>query len=116
MPDVTVRQFTTPNRVFTLRDPATGLALNLTGFTIKFAVKRDKTDPDSEEVFEVDATIVLAVDGTYQLAFSANETSIAVRSYESELRWWETGGPPTTPDDSEAGTFEVTEALVKTET
>ena len=116
MPDVSVRQFSTPNRVFTLRDPATGLVLNLTGFTIKFAVKRDRSDPDTEEVFEVDATIVSASDGTYQLAFGANETSIAVRSYDSELRWWETGGPPTAPDDAEAGTFEVVEALVKTET
>jgi hypothetical protein len=114
MPDVRVRRFSAPTKTFRMKDQD-GNAIDITGYTIRFAAKRALTDPDSEKLFDISATLSDPTNGEYQLAFTRSQTSFLAGSYAAELRWWTTGGPPSTPSDYEASSFAIDEAVIQDE-
>lgn len=114
---ITVTRLTQPvlyDIMTTFRDARDPLgAEDITGWTIKFSVKRSLDDVDGYEFFTITAAIVTAADGVYSLTFSSAETNMPAGRYPGELRWWKSGAVPATdmPFDRQSVDYVVQEAV-----
>lgn len=92
------------------RDPLG--AVNITGYTIRFMVKRFDTDPDAAALVDLAASIVTAADGVYAIALTPAHTFMTPGTYPAEYRWWTAApaaGDP--PADRRTVDYIVTKAI-----
>lgn len=79
------------------RDP-TG-AENITGWTLKFMVKRHIDDSDAAAIVDLTASIVTAASGVHSVTLTPAHSSLSPGIYPGEWRWWTAapaaGDPPT---------------------
>lgn len=100
-----------------------GNVVDLTGFSVKFAAKRivrksnglGQMTNQTIILFDVDATIVTALQGNISIALPPVYTS-APGNYLASLRLFNDGVTLRNPDDSYTGTFIVEESAIELET
>jgi hypothetical protein len=117
MPAVVVTQFSTPVVSGILVDEY-GLAISLTGKTLKFAAKRSVTDPDTQKIADITAANdadQTANKGKYTLTFTYAQTSITPGSYPASLRVWNAAPTTDPPDRVEASSYTVEAGVIATE-
>jgi len=88
-----------------------GVAIDITGYTIRFTVKREKTDSDSDAVITKDVTShTNAAGGESAVDLSSAETNVPEGSYCYDIQTTDAGGAISTVL---AGAFIVTEDVTK---
>lgn len=95
-----------------LADP--GAVVDITGYTIKLAVKRDVNDPDSYELFDLTASLDAdPTTGKYYFTFTREHTCFRPDTYPGEVRWWAAGLVPATdlPTDRQTVDYIVQQAV-----
>ncbi len=84
--------------------------VDITGYTIKFIIKKRLSDEDALAFFDLAASIEDAGAGVYKLSFTTLHTCLPHGLYKGELRFW-SGSSSLAPDDAELVDFEITEAV-----
>lgn len=89
-----------------------GRVVDITGWTLKLAVKRLITDPDSQVLFDLAASIVTAAQGAYKFTLDLSHTAFPPGTYPAEIRVWTSAPGSNPPNDSKTVDF-VIESAVK---
>lgn len=108
-----VTQGTVPTIEYEYRNRA-GDVFDITGDTIKLAVKRDIGDTDVKILFDLAAVLTTPASGLFTLAYTGFHTGLA-GTYPAELRRWDTATTNRLPTDAYQCTFICNEAVVRTE-
>jgi hypothetical protein len=114
---VRVREKSRPRIFFQLfpRDPRlSAVPIDVTGFALRFIVKRDLEDSDANALFDTLATIDgLATSGTFRVDLTLEHTGLVPGRYPGEIRWWDDGVQTKPPTDAETVSYVVDEAVDK---
>lgn len=62
--------------------------VDITGYTFKLLVKRDRGDADSLAWVDISGTIVTAASGLFSFELSAAQTALAAGTWPGIIRWW----------------------------
>lgn len=70
--------------------------VDITGYTFKMLVKRDRADADSLAWIDITGSIVDAASGLFKFELAAPQTALPEGNWPGIIRWWSgsTGLPP----------------------